>query len=128
MKRMGMLMMLWACSPANDEKAQIDNIADEPSNEQGEPSGEPSASPTSDPTSEPASATSEPTSEPSDECLADTPENLSECATDFINCGDEIVMSTEGGTTYFNRDKYTSWYSLPSHEEDYRNLIRALTN
>ena len=125
MKRMVMVLMLWACSPANDGKTQLDTISEEPAGEPGQPSGEPSSSPTSSPTSEPSSPTAEPTSEPSDECLADAPDNLSECAKDFINCGDEIVMSTEGGTTYFNREKYTNWYSLPSHEEDYEGAERA---
>ena len=118
----GLWFLCGACSPADNKQSQVDNITDEPSGEEeGEPSGEPSASPTS----EPSTPTSEPTSEPSDECLADTPEPLNECATDFINCGDEIVMSTEGGTTFFNREKYTNWYSLPAHEEDYEGEERA---
>ncbi|MAA80157.1 MAG: hypothetical protein CL916_12965 [Deltaproteobacteria bacterium] len=122
MKRIGMMVLLWACSPANNDKAQLDSITEDSGSQPDEPSGEPSASPTSEPSSSP---TSEPTLEPSEECLADEPENLSECVTDFINCGDEIVMSTEGGTTYFNRDKYIGWYSLPAHEEDYEGAERA---
>lgn len=126
MKKIFMFLGLVWCSCSSDanEKAQLDNIDD---SEEGsvEPSGEPSSSPTTEPTSEPSSPTSEPSEEPSDECLAEAPENLSECATDFINCGDVITMTTEGGTTYFNRDKYINWYSLPPHDDDYEGAERA---
>lgn len=118
MKKVGMVIFLWACSPANDGKTQLDSITEDSGADQGEPSSSPTSQPSSSPTSEPAQ-------EPSDECLADAPENLNECVTDFINCGDEIVMSTEGGTTYFNREKYTNWHSLPAHDEDYEGAERA---
>ena len=121
MKHLWMLAgALYACSPSNNKEAQIDNITEEPNSQ---PSGEPSSQPSGEPSGEPSS---QPTSEPtSEECLADIVEPISECVTDFINCGDEIVMSTEGGTTYFNTAKYTSWYSLPSHGEDYEGAERA---
>jgi hypothetical protein len=109
-----------SCSSGDNEQSQIDNIVTEPS---GEPSGEPAIEPGEEPSEEPSVV---PTSEPSgEECEGDMQEPLSECVTDFINCGDEILMSTEGGTTFFNREKYTNWYSLPPHDEDYSGAERA---
>ena len=120
--------VLCACSSTKDKQVQIDDISTEPGAQpSGEPSGNPSTEPSSNPSSEPSSSpSSNPTSEPSsDECLADIVEPMSECVTDFIECGEEIVMSTEGGTTYFNASKYTGWYSLSSHNDDYEGAERA---
>ena len=79
MKRMTVMLMLWACS-ANDDKTQLDTISEEPAGEPGQPSERaPLRHQSQHRTSSP---TAEPTSEPSDECLADAPDTK-ECH-DFI--------------------------------------------
>ncbi|MBM75519.1 MAG: hypothetical protein CMK59_08960 [Proteobacteria bacterium] len=47
------------------------------------------------------------------------------CFTKEIRCGDEILMTTEGGTDYYERGLYTSWYAMPNHDEDYDGLEHA---
>ena len=55
------------------------------------------------------------------------PEPMNECATDFIECGDEITMSTEGGTNYefFNANQYVLWQEYTYNNNDYTGNERA---
>ena len=127
MRYMYFLPVFWACSPADNSQVGVDPL-DEPSYEAVNGNDEPSA-PTNEPnspTSEPNSPTSEP--ESSSDCEGDySATNNYDCAVDFIDCGDEIVMSTEGGTTYeyFNSSQYTSWYEISSNDNDYNGSERG---
>ena len=115
------LILGWACSPSNNEKAQLDSLGEPgststPSDEPGSPTSDPSS-----PTSDPSSPTSEPSSDEFD-CDGDySVSNGYDCAVDFIECGDEITMSTEGGTNYefFEASTYTSWYEISYNDNDY---------
>ena len=127
MRYMCFLPFFWACSPADNSQVGVDPLG-EPSaannNEASSPTSEP-GSPTSEPNS-PGSPTSEP--ESNSDCDGDySATNNYDCAVDFIDCGDEIVMSTEGGTTYeyFNASQYTSWYEISSNDNDYSGSERG---
>jgi hypothetical protein len=52
-------------------------------------------------------------------------DNASECFTDFISCGDQILVSTGGGTNYYDNDKYIGWYAMNSKDADYTGSERA---
>lgn len=46
-------------------------------------------------------------------------DNEAECFTDFISCGEQILVTTGGGTNFFNNDVYTSWYAMNSKGATY---------
>jgi len=51
--------------------------------------------------------------------------NVEECFTDFISCGDQILRTTGGGTTFYNNEMYTDWYNMNSKNADYEGEERA---
>jgi hypothetical protein len=52
-------------------------------------------------------------------------DNASECFTDFISCGDQILVSTGGGTDYYDNDTYVSWFAMNSKDAEYTGSERA---
>lgn len=52
-------------------------------------------------------------------------DNEAECFSDFISCGDQILVSTGGGTNFFNNDVYTSWYAMNSKDATYEGPERG---
>ena len=52
--------------------------------------------------------------------------NAAECFTDFISCGDQILMSTGGGTSYYDQSLFTDWYESGNGKNtDYSGEERA---
>ena len=52
--------------------------------------------------------------------------NEAECFTDFISCGDQILMSTGGGTSYYDQALFTDWYESGNGKNtDYSGEERA---
>ena len=51
--------------------------------------------------------------------------NLEECFTDFLSCGDQILRTTGGGTTFYDNSMYTDWYNMNSKGADYEGSERA---
>ena len=52
-------------------------------------------------------------------------DNEAECFTDFLSCGDQILVSTGGGTNYFDSALYTSWYAMNSKDATYEGPERG---
>jgi hypothetical protein len=52
-------------------------------------------------------------------------DNESECYTQEIRCGQSILMSTEGGTSYYDMDLYRDWYTTGHNRSDYTGTERV---